>query len=91
MAVMALAVGGRLVGLLESHQADGVLAVAYVLLGASSSLDGDEVLVAIDAGLFAWCAFRWWKGGGGDDTKRRMRSAWKPFQPVRRTAPQGAS
>jgi hypothetical protein len=33
------------------------------------------------------CAWVWWNGGGGDGTKRRLRSAARVFRGVRRTAP----
>jgi threonine/homoserine/homoserine lactone efflux protein len=35
---------------------------------------------------FAYFAYQWWKGGGGDGTKRRLRKL-RRFLPVRRTAP----
>lgn len=43
--------------------------------------------VCFDAAVFAWCAYMWWKSGGGDDTKRRLRKLKKLFEPTRRTAP----
>jgi hypothetical protein len=36
------------------------------------------------SGFWAWL---WWRGGGGDNTKRRLRRLRKKFTPVRRTAP----
>lgn len=39
------------------------------------------------AGTCAFALWMWWKGGGGDKTKRRLKSLASKFQPVRRTAP----
>jgi hypothetical protein len=35
----------------------------------------------------AYCLWRWWNSGGGDDTKRRLRKLKEKFDGVRRTAP----
>ncbi|MEU8682923.1 hypothetical protein [Streptomyces sp. NPDC048611] len=88
--LFALALIGQLFAALEPYEADGVRAIGCLLLGLSAAPSGDPVAVAIDASLFAYSVYRWWTGGGGDGTKRRLRSAWQAFVPVRRTAPQGA-
>lgn len=43
--------------------------------------------ICIDAAFTALFIWLWWKSGGGDDTKRRLRSLMKTFEPTRRTAP----
>jgi hypothetical protein len=40
-----------------------------------------------EAALAAMCMWLWWQDGGGDDTKRRLRSWARKFHGVRRTAP----
>jgi len=44
-------------------------------------------MAAASTAMYGWL---WWKGGGGDGTRRRLRSWARRFQGVRRTAPQGA-
>lgn len=39
------------------------------------------------AAFTAWELYRWWKNGGDDDTKRRLRKWKKKFESVRRMAP----
>ncbi|MFI0156171.1 hypothetical protein [Streptomyces lydicus] len=79
-------------GRLEKHQMHGLsslgkgLQVVAAVVGHYSTFM--TFLSAAAAAYFGWL---WWNGGGGDDTKRRLRSVWKPFVPVRRTAPAGAS
>lgn len=45
------------------------------------------IITSIDAAFWAYCAWKWWNSGGGDDTKRRLRKLNEKFTPVRRTAP----
>jgi hypothetical protein len=64
-------------------------AVGYGCAALSQALDHDPGGVA--SGVFsAYLAWRWWRSGGGDDTKRRLRSAARAFTPVRRSAPVAA-
>lgn len=44
-----------------------------------------QILQAVWTTYWAW---RWWKGGGGDNTKRRLKKWARKFTAVRRTAPQ---
>lgn len=64
----------------------GLLTLAYTALGVSRLMEQDG-LAAVDAGLAAGCAWAWWKHGGGDGTRRRLRRAARAFRGVRRTAP----
>jgi hypothetical protein len=45
------------------------------------------VINAVACGFYLWL---WWKSGGGDDTKRRLRKLGRAFAGVRRTAPAAA-
>lgn len=38
----------------------------------------------------AYWTYQWWRHGGDDDTKRRLKKWGRAFTPVRRTAPQAA-
>jgi hypothetical protein len=82
---------GMLRGMWKPYQSDGLMALGNGLFVIANAMTGSSVMAAVNAAVCAYSAYRWWKGGGGDDTKRRLRSAWKPFEPVRRTAPQAAS
>jgi hypothetical protein len=61
-------------------------------LGSFSGLVGDvadgsrgwAVVDSAFAGFYVWA---WWHSGGGDGTKRRLRSWTRRFRGVRRTAP----
>lgn len=44
----------------------------------------------INALACAYQLWMWWKSGGGDDTKRRLRKLGRAFTGVRRTAPAAA-
>jgi hypothetical protein len=89
LAFMVCAIAGTWTGRLRLHQANGVLALSQL-----SYLIDDVVTQArtayIPAAFTAYFAWRWWTGGGGDDTKRRLKRWASRFQGVRRTAPQGA-
>ena len=43
------------------------------------------------AGALALSLWAWWNAGGGDGTRRRLRSWARKFQGVRRTAPAGGA
>lgn len=80
-------------GKFASRRAWFLICAGYALFqGQVISLDpanwGDASWVFRAAGLI--CLYGWWKNGGGDDTKRRLRKLRKKFQPTRRTAPQSA-
>jgi hypothetical protein len=44
----------------------------------------------LHGGLAALCLFIWWHGGGGKNTKRRLKKLKEKFVGNRRTAPQTA-
>lgn len=66
-------------------------AVGFGALAVISIGEGYYLAAWIHAALTAWHAHFWWHGGGGDGTKRRLRSLGRRFAPVRRTAPVGAA
>lgn len=60
--------------------ANGIVVVALILEGYPLWR------TSISTALAARGAYDWWKGGGGDGTKRRLRGFGRAFTPVRRTA-----
>jgi hypothetical protein len=66
---------------------DAVAWGLYTLVMVLRHETGGSCFVAGVTAVFAWL---WWANGGGDDTKKRLRKIAKRFEPVRRTAPQGA-
>lgn len=66
----------------------GVVAIGFTLAAIWSALSGQPSAVTwIYAGVAAFWGWLWWKSGGDDDTRRRLREAARAFTPVRRTAP----
>lgn len=59
---------------------DTISAIVCAAAGWTSVLYQDVA----GAALFGWM---WWNSGGGDDTKRRLKSWAGRFEGVRRTAP----
>lgn len=47
----------------------------------------NQITASINAASTAIAAYMWWRDGGGDDTKRRLRRWARKFHGVRRTAP----
>ncbi|MFF1574828.1 hypothetical protein ACFVWR_18975 [Leifsonia sp. NPDC058292] len=64
----------------------GVTAAAFTVAGIGNVVMGDSnaYLQAVAAAVNAWL---WWHSGGGDGTKRRLKSWASRFQGIRRTAP----
>ncbi|MGW0948491.1 hypothetical protein ACWD4O_38875 [Streptomyces sp. NPDC002623] len=72
------------------RQYAATMAILNALAGVLSAVSGwtsNVYIMAAATALFAWL---WWHSGGGDGTRRRLRSWAGRFQGVRRTAPQGA-
>lgn len=79
-----------LAGRITTRRYAGCMTVAYAALGVLCAVNGwtsTLYLGAAGTALFAWL---WWHSGGGDGTRRRIRSWARRFHGVRRTAPQGA-
>jgi hypothetical protein len=73
--------------LLPRRQADGWCAVAAGVLAAAYGLLGCVFLNRYCTAYCAVSAWAWWRHGGGDGTKRRLRALAARFRGVRRTAP----
>jgi len=77
-------------GRLARNHLSGVGAVASIPAVVASCLEGITSVASAFAALGAVNAWIWWHGGGGDGTRRRLKSWASRFRGVRRTAPQGA-
>ncbi|GAA1111975.1 hypothetical protein [Streptomyces javensis] len=86
LGLMACAFAGGFTGRLALHRAAGLQALAEVCAAADSAAEGNAVVCSLFTTLAVGLAWIWWKGGGGDDTKRGLRRLRRAFTPVRRTA-----
>lgn len=89
--LLAVSLAAYATGRISQHALNGLLTVCNSLNLASAVLRNDRITGGIVAGALALSAWLWWHGGGGDGTKRRLRSWGRKFTGVRRTAPAGAS
>lgn len=87
IALTVCAIAANLARRIKPYQCDGLIAVAEFLYALGGLAAGEFWGASVCGGIGAWFAVRWWRGGGGDDTKRRLRKLRRAFQPVRRTAP----
>jgi hypothetical protein len=79
-----------LAGRITQRQFAGWMTIGYIAAGVLSAVNGwtsTLYMTAAGAALFGWL---WWHSGGGDGTRRRLKSWARRFEGVRRTAPQGA-
>ncbi|MEV6791297.1 hypothetical protein AB0M87_04690 [Streptomyces sp. NPDC051320] len=90
LALILCALAGSLTGRLARHNVFGLDAIAWGLFGIQDAREGSWPWALVMAGGCAYLAWKWWTGGGGDGTKRRLRQLGKLFQPTRRTAPSPA-
>ena len=88
MAIWFAAVFARAFGRIAYHQASGFYAAAYGLWSLNDIRIGAHIAAVVSAAMCAFFAYGWWRGGGGDGTKRRLRALRRKFSDVRRTAPQ---
>lgn len=87
-AVLLLSVVVIYVTFRPSKAGYGAVAIGFTLAAIWSALSGQPpAITSIYAGLAALWGWLWWKSGGDDDTRRRLREMARPFTPVRRTAP----
>lgn len=92
MAGLALIVVGAVALALHripEHGFWGIMCLSQVVVGASGFLTGNTLAASISSAAAAYTGWKWWTGGGGDQTKRRLRSLTNRFRGVRRTAPAG--
>lgn len=69
------------------HWCEATSGAGWSLLALDSFQSGHVPSAVLSAGLAAVDLYRWWNGGGGDGTRRRLRALAGRFQGVRRTAP----
>lgn len=69
---------------------NAIAAVLHAVFTIFCAVQDWHVAASIGASSTALSAWLWWHGGGGDGTRRRLKSWARRFQGVRRTAPQGA-
>ena len=91
IALTAVGIAGLVTGRLATHHIDGILAVANGLFSIAAISRGSLGWAVFSGAACAVGAYRWWHGGGGDGTRRRLREAVRGFAAVRRTAPQTAA
>jgi hypothetical protein len=80
----------HIMGLID-RKTDGAL---MALCGTAQLPFDFEAHIPINTGMSAMAIalgiWNWWNGGGGDDTKRKLRKFKNAFEGVRRTAPAAA-
>ncbi|CQR59235.1 hypothetical protein [Streptomyces leeuwenhoekii] len=74
-------------GRITRTQSSGIVAIGCIPSIVAFVLDGTTSSASVFAALGAINAWIWWQGGGGDGTRRRLKSWGRRFQGVRRTAP----
>ncbi|MFI6055909.1 hypothetical protein ACIBCO_38270 [Streptomyces violascens] len=74
-------------GRLTERPCYALLTLSFLLMLIGDLHQGNAPSAIVNAALTAYFAWRWWKNGGGDDTKRRLRGLARRVTPVRRTAP----
>lgn len=81
--IILLAMYGRV-----SYKAASLaIAVIWAIFTLVDAMTGQRAVSYVDAAFCVGYLYQWWKHGGGDDTKRRLRRLKRAFTPVRRTAP----
>lgn len=92
--LMVVVTAGNIVGfpclvlrLVPIWRTAGVFAVGNGAGAVDELLHGQHLMFAFNGSMCLGCAWTWWKGGGGDGTRRRLRSLARVFRGVRRTAP----
>lgn len=79
-----------LLGRVTYKAASLVIAMIWAIYTVVDVMTGQHIASYIDAVMCVGYLYKWWKHGGGDDTKRRLRRLKEAFKPVRRTAPAAA-
>lgn len=88
LAIFLCALAALLTHRIKTKTYNGATAIANGMCTLSNALDGERGAASLSAGCTALCAYLWWRDGGGDGTRRRLRSLRRKFSGVRRTAPQ---
>lgn len=90
LAILAVSLAAVVLGWITTIQAYGLIAVSQTVTCAAGFLLGHVGIAAAAGGVAAWNAWKWWNGGGGDGTRKRLRRWARRFHGVRRSAPAGA-
>lgn len=91
MAVCTMAFIALVRGRIPARTAFGAVALGNGLACLGSVLAGRTMMAGLSAGAAALMLWLWWNRGGGDGTRRRLRTLRRQFTGVRRTAPAAAS
>lgn len=83
-------VASMLTNRISAWKGIGYMVPGFVFVLPRNLLMHNTLGVSIDVAFIIWGTWIWWNGGGGDDTKRRLRKLAEKFEGVRRTAPQAA-
>ena len=79
-----------LAGRIAVKQHAATMVILNVVSGVVSAVNGWTEDLYISTACTALFAYVWWHNGGGDGTRRRLKSWARRFQGVRRTAPSHA-
>jgi hypothetical protein len=90
LALIFVGLAAMAVRLIPECWAWGIMSLSQITTGLGGFVTGNTVAACISAIAAAYTAWRWWNGGGGDGTRRRLRAWVRRFRGVRRTAPAGA-
>lgn len=85
--ILAAAVIARVSGRIASRTLYALVGVSQLINVVNAATHDSPVAGSVNAAGFALSAWLWWRDGGGDDTKRRLRRRARKFEGVRRTAP----
>ncbi|MFJ4418241.1 hypothetical protein [Streptomyces sp. NPDC088925] len=85
--LLVIGLAAQLTHRVQEYAARGLLALGCGASTLAGALNGGSIWTYLNAALTAWHAYAWWTGGGGDNTRRRLRETARRFTPVRRTAP----
>ncbi|MEW1565763.1 hypothetical protein AB0454_22590 [Streptomyces sp. NPDC093509] len=85
--VIALLTLLRLACRITERQYTGGMALVYAVAAVGCAIAGWRTALYMNVAGGALFAWMWWNSGGGDDTKRRLKSWAGRFEGVRRTAP----
>lgn len=88
--LLNLSLGAMILNLLPFGITQLIAGIGESLLTLWAIHQGMHFYAALYAACGAVNFYVWWHRGGGDGTKRRLRSLVRKFTPVRRTAPQVA-
>lgn len=77
-------------GRISKTQFYGWACIANVFFTTGVALSGARFMAPFNVAVASWCAWVWWRDGGGDGTRRRLKEWASRFQGVRRTAPSHA-